>query len=173
MKDAAEYLGRSCRSIMREIAAGSIHATTVGKLRISFHEMAEADLPEETQQSAASFAYIGAPLGELKGAHIYAASVASLLELYPGFDGSLYLSPAGIGTLEERDLEFVARDIFRYNQMVIRHRPFCAQRHVYLGYDAGSRETAENLRHTMERKYPNVVALMPFEYLYRIKRNGS
>lgn len=173
VQDASEYLNRSLRSVMREVTSGCLHVTTSSDLRISFHEMAEYELPEETQQSAASFACIGTPFGELKGSHPYAASLSSFQERFPGFDGTLYLSPAIVRAASPEDLEFAARDIFRYNQMVMRHRPFCAHRHIYLGYDAGSKETAEILRHTMERRYPNVVAAAPFEYLYRIKSHES
>ena len=102
-----------------------------------------------------------------------ATAVTRCLHLYSGYDGTMYLSPQAIRLSTLPELEFVCRNIFRYNQIVRRHRPFAKLRHVVLGCDSATRAKAENIQRVINNRYPECVVLVPFQHLYRVKRRET
>lgn len=59
-----------------------------------------------------------------------AYSLARFLRVFKGYDGSLYIRRVPPADLPA--LRFVCDNIFRYNQIQMRHRPYASQKHIYL-----------------------------------------
>lgn len=158
-----------------------MHATRAkdGSLRISYAELWEYGRIlglEMWHTPVPSFcAFIGTPLWQLgqEEGIASATAVTRCLHLYSGYDGTMYLSPQAIRLSTLPELEFVCRNIFRYNQIVRRHRPFAKLRHVVLGCDSATRAKAENIQRVINNRYPECVVLVPFQHLYRVKRRET
>lgn len=119
----------------------------------------------------AEFAYIGRafrPRAKRKVA-AWDDSITLLLRKYPGFDGTLFIAAGSLDSVTEEELEFVCQNLFSYNQIITRYRPFAVPRHVYVCWDARSRKRADQLCDLMQGRYPGVMQAIPLTHLRRVQ----
>ena len=145
------------------------------RMRISFREMREYGigigkeywhLPE-----LGEYGYVGLAFRNLarKQNAPYCHDLQTFCHNYHGYDGALYIAPTVFMTVKPVLLEFVCRNIFRYNQLMIRRRPFSKRRFVFLCFtDNKTKEKAKELMASVEHIVPGVIRLEPFEYVLRV-----
>lgn len=176
---AARELGVSAEFLRNEIRRGHLHTTRSfyrypNVLRVSFLELREyfryLGYEPWHLRGSATAAYLGGSLKEAarRDNALWDQSLRRFLTFFMGFDGSFILGPDAIRCLQEEELEFACRDLFHYNQVVLRHRPFCSLRYIKLGYDRKTHEKSRELQEQMQVLYPGVVQRVPADHLLRM-----
>lgn len=175
--EGAKLLGISKSLLYLRVQEGTVHVT--GRpmhyriSRLELDEYAHYCSMEDMDhiQYVGDYAYIGHPLNRYAAIRDLprAPYFHYFVSRAHGYDGGMYITPVNIKALEYTELEFVCGGLFRYNQMVMRHRPESLRRQVILCYDKKTRILAEELKTKADRKYPGVITLSPMSYVCRIK----
>ncbi len=142
------------------------------RMRISFREMREyaATIGKEFWHlpDLGEYGYVGLPFrSRARNQNApYCHDLQTYCRNYRGYDGALYIAPSAYMTTDPKLLEFVCRTLFRYNQLMIRRRPFSKRRFVFLCFtDGKTKKKAEELKRTVEQVIPGILKVEPFEYV--------
>lgn len=176
---AARLLGLHPSTLGDDIQRGKLHLTArfgrVGYRLVSYQELREYAKTRGLDiwhiPDTAEFAYVGRSFRPRakRNVAVWEDSVTLLLKKYPGFDGSLFVAPGALPSLSEDELEFVCRNLFAYNQTILRYRPLAVQRHVYLCCNRKTGKRADQLCAEFNGRYPGVIQTIPITHLHRVQ----
>ena len=162
--------------LYEEIHKGLINVTSYrGAMRISFREMREYGATNGVEYwhlpDGGEYGFIGLAFRNIaqKKNSLYCHDIHTFYRNHRGFDGAVYIAPSAYINAKPGLLEFVCRGLFRYNQLVIRRRPFSKRRFLFLCFtDNKTKKRAETIRERLEERYPGIVRLESLEYVRQV-----
>lgn len=153
---------------------GELHVTTPTEsdshMKVSYHELHEymrwQGKPLWSVEDTPDSIYVGNAFRKYWKDKKYSCppSVNKLGIWYPGFDGSVYIGPDALSMTNVDEVKRIAMDLFRYNQIMVRHRPFTHRRRIHLCYDDKNRAKVDEMARVINNSYPNTVITERFEY---------